>query len=205
MKKIKILIIIYLEGYKDVPPSEKNFWEVLPSKRIWTKVFYKLNNFKIFVPILFPKKLDNDLDFENIYKKRIEKVISKIYKIYNNFENEEINFKILITGDHDEKDKSILKKREEFASKIKSFLIKHHSDTKIILKRNEKFKLEKLMNIITGKNNIYKKNLKKIYNKKHPKLKDLFPNKNEKEIVDLICENIKKSDHPLFNEIKIKK
>ena len=203
MKKIKILIIIYLEGYLyNASRQEKNFWTIASSKRIWIKVFKKFN-FDTFVPILFPKKLDNDSEFEDIYKKRIEKEISNIYK-NNNFGNKQVDFKILITGDHDENNKPELTKRKEFASKIKSFLKKQHLDIKIILNKNKKFKLENLMLIISNKK-INKKILNKFYNNKYTTLKDLFPNKSDKEIVNLICENIKKSDHPLFNEIKIKK
>jgi hypothetical protein len=139
--------------------------------------------------------------------KNFQKIIDeKISRIYKKNDLKKIDFlKILITGDHDEKKDKILKERENLASKLNIFLEnrKEKKNIEIILERNKNFKLESLISIVIGKK-INKKILKTNYKNKFPNILELFYPNKENEIVEKIINNINKSNHLLFKEIKNK-
>lgn len=215
MKKI---MIIWLEGnYKDVLKQEKELFHQSKSKRIWDRFFEKIN-FKnhIFRPL--PQNLNSIASKrQKAYYKFLENKIDVLLKgQYNKYQNENIEYQniklhFLITGDHDEKNKQTLNKRETTANLIKVKIEKIVSpeikfEVAIILEKKSSFKIEGLMQELIGsKEKINKKFLRKTLGTEYPNLDELFkilPKKLEiNQKVKILEENFEKSSHPIMKKI----
>lgn len=199
---INNIIIIYIEGYSDYhPKQEKYLFQAPASKRIWAKYFKKMG-FKESLFVIIPKKFKNDKDK---YYKILDKKISNFLSICEEDSNlEEKNKKflyLLITGDHDEKNINELNGREKIAKEIFNKYNKNGIILpKILLPRNKKLKLEKIMSELIGEK-IFKKELKKRTKSEYPTIPELmkFPKKElkEKDVIN----NLINSKHILFKKI----
>ena len=144
-----------------------------------------------------PKYYKN-LTFERLYEIYIDTEISRMFKNLKPIKDKKL--KVIITGDFDEKEDSVLEIIQDTADKIKE---KFKNDKKIIsckiFEKRKQFKIEAIMAAIVDEKKIYKKLLREKLNTEHPNIEDLlkYYGINKKQAI----RNLENSSHPLFEEI----
>lgn len=190
----QILFLIYLEGHPNqANKQERNFFQHKDSKRLWNDIYERFN-FSDHIFKNLPKRIESESDCQKMLQIIDDEISRKI--------NSDTEIKIIISGDHDEKnDHAALKLREEFALAIQKYFKNFYC--KIILKPQSNFKLENFMAQLINQK-INKKILKQEFNTIAPTLRQLtklLKLKNDHQIVEQIVNNIKQSKHLICKAI----